>query len=109
MNSPLKHFVDLRDPRVERTREHLLEEILLIAFAANLQLAHSFRLEVIAEGVETEEQLSILRALGCGYLQGYLFSRPADADTAERLYRTTRAPGPSIPTSVPVDFGNPGG
>jgi len=76
---------------------------------AILQLARSFRLEVIAEGVETEEQLSVLRALGCGYLQGYLFSRPVDADTAERLYRTTRAPGLSIPASVPVAFGNHGG
>jgi predicted transposase YbfD/YdcC len=36
MNSPLKHFADLRDPRVERTREHLLEEILLITIAAVL-------------------------------------------------------------------------
>ena len=36
MNSPLNHFADLRDPRVERTREHLLEEILLIAIAAIL-------------------------------------------------------------------------
>jgi predicted transposase YbfD/YdcC len=34
MDSPLKHFADLRDPRVERTREHLLEEILLITIAA---------------------------------------------------------------------------
>jgi predicted transposase YbfD/YdcC len=36
MDSPLKYFSDLRDPRVERTREHLLEEILLIAIAAIL-------------------------------------------------------------------------
>ena len=36
MDSPLKYFADLRDPRVERTREHLLEEILLIAIAAIL-------------------------------------------------------------------------
>ncbi len=36
MHSPLKHFADLRDPRVERTREHLLEEILLITIAAIL-------------------------------------------------------------------------
>src|SRR5664280_1957653 len=34
MDSPLKYFADLRDPRVERTREHLLEEILLIAISA---------------------------------------------------------------------------
>jgi diguanylate cyclase (GGDEF)-like protein len=75
---------------------------------AILQLAHSFRLEVIAEGVETEEQLSVLRALGCGYLQGYLFSKPVDADTAERLYRTTRASGFSFPASAPVAVGTPG-
>ena len=36
MQSPLKYFAELKDPRVERTREHLLEEILLIAIAAIL-------------------------------------------------------------------------
>jgi hypothetical protein len=34
MDKPLKYFAELRDPRVERNREHLLEEILLIAIAA---------------------------------------------------------------------------
>jgi predicted transposase YbfD/YdcC len=42
MNSHLKHFADLRDPRVERTREHLLEEILLIAIAAILSGANGW-------------------------------------------------------------------
>ena len=42
MNSPLKHFADLRDPRVERTREHLLEEILLITIAAVLSGANGW-------------------------------------------------------------------
>lgn len=36
MDSPLKYFAELRDPRVERTREHLLEEILLMTIAAVL-------------------------------------------------------------------------
>jgi DDE_Tnp_1-associated len=36
MESPLKYFTELKDPRVERTREHVLEEILLIAIAAIL-------------------------------------------------------------------------
>jgi hypothetical protein len=36
MDSPLKHLANLRDPRVERTREHLLEESLLITIAAIL-------------------------------------------------------------------------
>ena len=42
MESPLKYFADLRDPRVERTREHLLEEILLIAIAAILSGANGW-------------------------------------------------------------------
>jgi len=37
MDSPLKYFAELRDPRVERTREHLLEEILLIAIAVDFE------------------------------------------------------------------------
>ena len=36
MDSPLKYFAELRDPRVERRREHLLEEILLMTIAAVL-------------------------------------------------------------------------
>ena len=43
-----------------------------------ITLAHSLKLEVVAEGVETQEQLDILRALGCEYGQGYFFSRPLD-------------------------------
>jgi predicted transposase YbfD/YdcC len=42
MDSPLKYFAELRDPRVERTREHLLEEILLMAIAAVLSGAESW-------------------------------------------------------------------
>ena len=41
-----------------------------------IQLAHSFRLKVVAEGVETEEQAKILRLLRCDQMQGYLFSKP---------------------------------
>jgi EAL domain-containing protein (putative c-di-GMP-specific phosphodiesterase class I) len=41
-----------------------------------LQLAKATNLFVIAEGVETAEQVSILRSLGCETLQGYYFSRP---------------------------------
>jgi len=42
MDSPLKYFAEMRDPRVERTREHLLEEILLIAIAAVLSGANGW-------------------------------------------------------------------
>ena len=43
-------------------------------------LGHQFRLKVIAEGVETKEQLAFLRASGCDEIQGYYFSRPIPAD-----------------------------
>lgn len=42
MDNPLKYFAELRDPRVERNREHLLEEILFIAIAAVLSGAESW-------------------------------------------------------------------
>jgi EAL domain-containing protein (putative c-di-GMP-specific phosphodiesterase class I) len=51
-----------------------------------ITLAHSLTLNVVAEGVETEEQSSILRALGCDQMQGYLYSRPVpEAIFAERF------------------------
>lgn len=40
---------------------------------------------VVAEGVETEEQLSILKKLGCDQIQGYIFARPQDATTVTKL------------------------
>jgi diguanylate cyclase (GGDEF)-like protein/PAS domain S-box-containing protein len=69
---------------------------------AIMQLAQSLRLEVIAEGVESEEQLCSLRQLGCDHIQGFLFSKPVDADAAERLYGETREPGIFSPSSALV-------
>ena len=54
-----------------------------------ITLAHHLGMDVIAEGLETTEQLARLRALECEYGQGYLFSKPVDSKTAGALLRTT--------------------
>ena len=48
-------------------------------------LAHSLKMDVVAEGVETTNQLNQLRQLNCESLQGYLFSKPLDSATATKL------------------------
>jgi EAL domain-containing protein (putative c-di-GMP-specific phosphodiesterase class I) len=52
---------------------------------AILDLANSLELDTIAEGVETEEQATTLRALDCPYAQGYLYSRPVPAGQIDEL------------------------
>ncbi len=55
---------------------------------AIFKLGEALGKEVLAEGVETDAQLGTLRAIGCGYGQGYLFARPLEAKDAEDLMRT---------------------
>jgi EAL domain-containing protein (putative c-di-GMP-specific phosphodiesterase class I) len=50
-----------------------------------ISLASHFKLNVIAEGVETKDQLSFLRQNGCMAYQGYLFSKPLPVDAFELL------------------------
>ncbi len=55
---------------------------------AAIAMAHGLRLKVVAEGIETEEQLDYLNQLGCDYGQGYLFSKPVTADEIEKMLNT---------------------
>ena len=58
-------------------------------------MAHSLRLKVVAEGVETREQLEFLRVHGCDEIQGYLLSKPVPPDEFAAKFRQT------IPHEVP--------
>jgi len=57
---------------------------------AIISLAHSLHMDVVAEGIETPQQLSQLRALHCEQGQGYLFSKPLDNEATGRLLATER-------------------
>jgi EAL domain-containing protein (putative c-di-GMP-specific phosphodiesterase class I) len=53
--------------------------------AAVMALANSLQLQVVAEGVETDAQLALLRGYGCQYVQGWLFARALDGEATTAL------------------------
>ena len=66
----------------------------LVLCKAIIVMAHALGLKVVAEGIETDEQRTLLSAAGCDYGQGYLFSRPIPAAGFEALlehHRTASA------------------
>jgi EAL domain-containing protein (putative c-di-GMP-specific phosphodiesterase class I) len=67
---------------------------------ALIEMAHALDLDVVAEGVETQEQCDHLRRLGCNYLQGYLFSRPLVYDALLDLLQSVRSEAPE--TAAPT-------
>ncbi len=60
---------------------------------AIITLGHTLRMQVVAEGVETEEQRALLAAQGCDLMQGFLIGRPLPSAECERLLVTTRTSG----------------
>lgn len=58
--------------------------------SAIIAMGKSLKLRVLAEGVETQEQLALLQAQGCDEIQGYYFSRPLPADELAKLLREGR-------------------
>jgi diguanylate cyclase (GGDEF)-like protein len=57
---------------------------------AIVSLAESLEMETCAEGVETHDDLALIRELGCSHVQGYIFGRPAAADQARALANRSR-------------------
>ena len=78
---------------------------------AIITMAHSLKLTVIAEGVETAEQLSYLRRHHCDQIQGYLFSRPLPPPEMEwMLLDRGRGPAPTpLETALRLQFPPPAG
>jgi diguanylate cyclase (GGDEF)-like protein len=89
--SYLKHF-PLDDLKIDRS---FVSEVVsnpddAAIVRAIIAMAHGLRLEVVAEGVETEAQLAFLRENGCEAAQGFLFAEPLPPDAFEKLLREGR-------------------
>ena len=99
----------LRPEQIERLADEIAalrtggREILVVSSGAIVSgiiaLAHSLRLKVVAEGVETDSQLRFLRACQCDQIQGYYFSRPLPAAEFADWVRARAASAPRLLTA----------
>lgn len=86
--------------------------------ASTIALAHAVGIRAVAEGVETLAQLALLQQMGCDFIQGYLFSRPLEADALADWLTTGDArvhalaghvPSQSAAAERPAAYGPSGG
>jgi EAL domain-containing protein (putative c-di-GMP-specific phosphodiesterase class I) len=68
---------------------------------AVIAVAHSLDMRVVAQGVEDEAQVALLRSLRCDEVQGFLWSAPVPPNECERLLSAGGVPGPAPRRSVP--------
>jgi diguanylate cyclase (GGDEF)-like protein len=69
---------------------------------AIIAMAHGMLLKVVAEGVETPQQLEFLRSNACDQYQGYLYSRPVPAKEFEALMPDASSPAPAASAAAPA-------
>jgi predicted signal transduction protein with EAL and GGDEF domain len=69
-----------------------------------LSLGRNLRMKVVAEGVETFEQMTLLKSLGCEFAQGYLFSKPLDLATVARTLVASETNSYNLPRSSAVQL-----
>lgn len=82
------HHFPVNTIKIDRSFVNLIEtEEQSQIVHAIVMIAHTLQMDVIAEGIETENQITALQLLGCEYGQGYFFSPPLDAASIEALIR----------------------
>ncbi len=81
-----------------------------VIVTAILALCQGMKLDVVAEGIETQQQMTILKEMGCAFAQGYLFSKPvAKADVPAMLKSLDQVSATLLPTMPVVNpMGMPG-
>ncbi len=85
------HRLPVTEVKIDRSFTSRLAEGGSSGFIAGIVgLGHGMGLRVVAEGVETPEQLDALRAMGCERAQGFLLGRPVDASVLEEQLRAGR-------------------
>ena len=67
---------------------------------ALIELGKGFNLKIVAEGVETQEQVELLQGLNCHHMQGFWFGRPLAADEASKLLELNDSEEASITKSA---------
>lgn len=72
----------IRDMEKSEVNKNIVETV--------INLAHNLNLEVVAEGVETQEQVTLLAEMGCDTLQGYFFSKPILPKEVEQLLKSNK-------------------
>ena len=84
--------------KVVRTRRNPHYPLALVRAVA--EIADTLGVQVVAEGIETEEQLELLRSLGCTLMQGFLLARPMSAKALSELLATPQPPTANRPAAL---------